>query len=472
MSELWQLGAAELAGVIQRGEASSRQVVLSCLDRIDQMNPKLNALTVVLYDSALKRADEIDQMRHRDEAIGPLGGVPITVKENQDLLGSATTLGLKPLKNALPETNSPHIAEILEAGAIPIGRTNMPEFGMRWHTTNGLIGATKNPWDPTLTPGGSSGGEAAAIACGMSPLGIGNDGAGSLRWPAQCCGISALKPSHGRVPVASGNQIAQPIPFAFQLLGVHGPMARKISDLRLCFQHMCANSSGDPWHTRAPFSGETLKQSMHVGIAREPGGIAPHPDIASALETAARQLEDAGYVVEEVELPALQRASEIYTQIMSNYGRLTAEVQRAPVGLISEEYDQFWSAFIEPWEKAAGETTHDPMMERGVIAQEWSRMMEKTPLILAPIATQPAWKVGSDLNSAFLSEWLVALRSVVAINLLGLPSVAFPISSSTGLPQGVQIIGPRFREDLCLRAAEAVETRLSPTTPIEPTETS
>jgi len=466
MSELWQLGAAELGEIIQRGEASSRQVVLSCLDRIDQINPKLNAITVVLHESALKRADEIDQMRQQGEAIGPLGGVPITVKENQDLFGSATTLGLKPLENAFPKTDSPHIAEILQAGAIPIGRTNMPEFGMRWHTTNGLIGATKNPWDNSLTPGGSSGGEAAAIASGMSPLGIGNDGAGSLRWPAQCCGISALKPSHGRVPVASAK--SQPIPFAFQLLGVHGPMARKISDLRLCFQHMCSNSSGDPWHTRAPFSGETLEHSMRVGIAREPGGIAPHPGIVSALETAARQLEDAGYIVEELELPELSRASEIYTQIMSNYGRLTAEVQRAPVGVISEEYDQFWNAFFDPWEKAAGEITHDPMMERGVIAQAWSRMMEQTPLILAPIATQPAWKVGSDLSSTFNTDWLAALRSVVAINLLGLPSVALPIGSCDGLPHGVQIIGPRFREDLCLQAAESVESRISPITPVEP----
>ncbi len=468
MSDLWQLGAAELGGLIRSGEVSSREVVSSHLERIAAINPKVNALTVVLQEAALEGADSVDRMLTRGETIGPLGGIPFTIKENQDLLGSATTLGLMPLKNALPEANSPHIAELLDAGAIPIGRTSMPEFGMRWHTSNALIGATHNPWDKTLTPGGSSGGEAAAIASGMSPLGIGNDGAGSLRWPAQCCGIAALKPSHGRVPIASGGQSPLPVPFAFQLLGVHGPMARKIADLRLCFRHMCANSSGDPFHTVAPFNGAEPEAPIRVGIALAPGGVEPHKAIIEALQSAATRLEDAGYQVEEVDLPELKRASEVYTQIMNNFGRLTAEQERAPVGVISEEFDQYWAAFYEPWEEAEGQSTHDPMMERGVIASAWSRLMANTPLILAPVATQPAWKVGSDLNAQFHTTWLKSLRSVVTVNLLGLPSVALPIAVTDGIPHGVQIIGQRFREDLCLQAAEAIESRLAPISPVEP----
>jgi amidase len=231
---------------------------------------------------------------------------------------------------------------------------------------------------------------------------------------------------------------------------------------------MCANSSGDPFHTPAPFDGVNQELPIRVGIALTPGGREPHADITNALKNAATQLEDAGYIVDEVELPELNRASEIYTQIMGNYGRLTAEPKRAPVGVISEEFDQFWAAFAEPWEAATGEVTHDPMMERGVIAHAWGRMMEKRPLILAPIATLPAWKVGSDLKQEFNATWLESLRSVVAINLLGLPSVALPIGLAGGLPHGVQIIGRRFREDLCLQAAEAIETRLQPITPIEP----
>lgn len=468
MSELWEFGAAELSRLIRSKQASSVEVVSSHLDRIDAINPSINAITTSLRDSAISNAKSVDRAILKQQELGELAGIPITVKENQDLVGSATTLGLAPLKNAIPETNSPHIAELLAAGAIPIGRTSMPEFGMRWHTDNALIGATLNPWAKSLTPGGSSGGEAAAIATGMSPLGIGNDGAGSLRWPAQCCGISALKPSHGRVPVSSANETPQPIPFAFQLFGAHGPMARCIEDLRLGFHHMCSNSAGDPWHLDAPFEGKSIGAPLRVGLALNPGGIEPHPSIHKALISAADRLRDAGYTVEEIELPKIKRASEVYTQIMDSFGRVTPEVQRAPVGFVSQGFDDFWGAFHEAWDAAKGEPTHDPMMERGAIAHEWARMMDRTPLLLAPIATQPAWQVGSDTDKKFNSEWLAAVRSIVAINLLGLPSVAIPIQLDNGIPQGVQLIGKRFREDLCLQAAESIEIRSQFCKPIEP----
>ena len=332
---------------------------------------------------------------------------------------------------------------------------------MRWHTTNGIYGPTRNPRDKNLTPGGSSGGEAAAIASGMSPLGIGNDGAGSLRWPAQCCGITALKPSHGRVPVASSGP-SSPIPFAFQLLGVHGPMARHVEDLELALMHMCSASSSDPWHLPATIHQQESVSPVSIGLVT---GLEMDRDIEHALAKAADMLRDAGHRVEEVELPSQKRASEIYTQIMSRFGRLTSEPQRAPVGVISEEYDRFWAAFNGPWESAAGEETHDPMMERGMIYAEWARMMSQTPLILAPIATRSPWPVGSDLDSKWLEDWLVALRTVVVVNLLGLPSVAVPVTSESALPQVVQIIGPRFREDLCMAAAKEIESRAGRTSP-------
>lgn len=459
MTQLWELGAKQLADAISAGETSSCEVVESFLNRIDKINPELNAITAVLGESATVAARRIDEQIANGETF-PLGGVPVTVKENQDVAGSATTHGLAPLKNAIADTDSPHIAELLRAGAIPIARTNMPEFGMRWHTTNGLYGPTINPKDANLTPGGSSGGEAAAIASGMSPLGIGNDGAGSLRWPAQCCGIAALKPSHGRVPLSAGGTSSAPVPFAFQLLGVHGPMARKVEDLELAIGHMCSADSTDPWHHPAPLHQNEEGGPVTVGLVT---GLAMSSDIENALGQAAEMLRDAGHVVEHVELPSLQRASEIYTQIMDRFGRLTPEPQRAPVGVISEEYDQFWAAFNEPWKSAAGKEAHDPMMERGMIYADWSKMMRRTPLIIAPIATRPPWPVGSDLDQKWLEDWLIALRSVVVVNLLGLPSVAVPVTADTALPQVVQIIGPRFREDLCLAAAKEIESRTGAT---------
>ena len=452
MAELWEMGATQLVKAIKDKTASCHEVMEAHLKRIEEINPTVNAVTVVLEESALEAAKLADISIAKGH-FTPLGGLPITIKENQDVAGSATTHGIAPLKHAIAGHDSPHIAELRNAGAIPIARTNMPEFGMRWHTTNGIYGPTLNPRDPDLTPGGSSGGEAAAIASGMSPLGIGNDGAGSLRWPAQCCGIAALKPSHGRVPVAASDG-SSPIPFAFQLLGVHGPMARHVEDLELALTHMCSASSADPWHLPAPLHRQDREPPPAIGLVT---GLAMDPDIEHALAKAADMLRDAGHRVQEIELPSLARGSEIYTQIMNRYGRLTPEPQRAPVGVISEEYDRFWAAFAAPWEAAEGKETHDLMMERGAIYAQWSQVLAATPLILAPIATQPPWPVGADLDADWLVQWLSALRTVVVVNLLGLPSVAVPIESAGALVQAVQIIGPRFQEDLCLAAAKHIE---------------
>ena len=455
MSELWKKGAAELAALIQARKVSCREVVDAHLLRIAEANRSLNAVTVTLDDAALQAANAADRALKAGEHVGELCGVPFTVKEGIDVLGSATTHGLAPLENALAQRDSPVVAALRTAGAIPIARTNMPEFGMRWHTTNGLHGATRNPWDPHRTPGGSSGGEAAAIASGMSPLGVGSDGAGSLRWPAQCCGIAALKPSQGRIPVVPSG----PFPFAFQLLATLGPMARCVADVRLAFRHMCGESSGDPWHVPSPLQWPSVNRPIHVAVVVDPGGKAFHPDIAHALNSAATMLSDAGYVIEQREAPSLQRASEIYVQIMSRFGRTSAELQRAPVGLVSAEFDEFWAKFHQPWEDAAGEVAHDPMMERFTIYQEWADLLNECSLLLAPIATEPAFRVGEDLKAEWGERWMSALRMIVVPSLLGLPSVAVPAEFSGGMPQGVQIIGRRFREDLCLEAAEAIQSR-------------
>ena len=220
MPELWEMAATELAALVQAGKASCREVVQAHLDRISQVNQLLNAVTVPLAEKALTAAEAADRAFSRGEPSGPLSGVPMTVKENIDVAGSATTLGIAPLRDAVASHDAPHIGELRAAGAIPVGRTNMPEFGMRWHTVSALRGATLNPWSAGHTPGGSSGGDAAAVASGMVPLGMGNDGAGSLRWPAACCGVAALKPSFGRVSQGGHQEPPRPAPFAFQLLAV------------------------------------------------------------------------------------------------------------------------------------------------------------------------------------------------------------------------------------------------------------
>ena len=468
MTEIWQMGASELASRIRAREVSSREVVTAHLDRIQSVNPKINAVTQVLAESALQAADAADRALDAGRDIGPLGGVPMTIKENMDVAGSATTHGLAVLRGAIAQQDGPATAALRAVGAIPIGRTNMPEFGARWHTDNGLWGATKNPWSADHTPGASSGGEAAALAAGLTPLGIGNDGAGSLRWPAQCCGIAALKPSFARVPLVSpARAAAQPVPFAFQLLAVNGPMARHVRDLRLAFAPMRGHSVGDAWHVAAPVDGPPLARPIRVAVAADPGGLGVHPDVAVAVRRAADALADAGYVVEERDPPSLQRASEIYTQIMTRFGRTTEELPPT-AGLVSEGFQRFWDDWNPIWAAACGRTVFDPVSERAGLAHPWGTFFEETPLLLAPIATTPAFRVDAECSPERLAAWPAAMRMIVAVNLLGLPSVAVPVGEANGLPQVVQVIGQRFREDTCLDAAEAIEARLGAIAPIDP----
>jgi amidase len=253
---LWQWSACALAQAISGKRVSSVEVIEAHLDRIAAVNPAVNAVTLVLEDEALRMAKAADAKVAAGEDIGPLHGVPITIKENMDLVGSATTHGIVAMKDAFPESDAPVVAHLKAAGAIPIGRTNLPDFGLRWHTDNDLYGATRNPWDPSRTPGGSSGGEAAALAAGMSPLGVGGDMGGSLRYPAQCCGIAAIKPGLGRVSRTMTTLFSGPPLYYEQVASVVGPMARHVADLRLALDVMSQRDPGDPLWTPAPASAE------------------------------------------------------------------------------------------------------------------------------------------------------------------------------------------------------------------------
>ena len=263
---LWRLGATELASAIRDGEVSSREVIETHLARIEQVNPAVNALRVTLADQAREEADAADRRRAEGAPLGPLHGVPFTVKENIDVAGTATTWGLAAMSEAVAPRDAPVVANLRAAGAIPIGRGNLPDMALRWHTDNALAGATINPWNPRLTPGGSSAGEAVALATGMTPLGLGNDIGGSLRWPSQCAGTAALRPSHGRVPDASDIPPTDGPP-AIQFFNSQGPMARTVEDLRTAFEAMIAPSPRDPWHIPAPARGVASDRLPTIAIA-------------------------------------------------------------------------------------------------------------------------------------------------------------------------------------------------------------
>jgi amidase len=230
-TNLWRMSALELAEAISSRQISSQEVIEAHLRRIEAVNPSVNAITVVLGEQALAAAKAADRAVAAGGDLPPFHGVPFTVKENIDLAGTPTTQGLKALSGAYSSRDAPVVERLKAAGAIPTGRTNCPNFILRWHCESELWGATVNPWDRSRTPGASSGGEAVALATGMSPLGLGNDGLGSLRWPAQCCGISVLKPTLGRIPHATTIEPFVDWAIGYQLTGVEGPRARRVADL-------------------------------------------------------------------------------------------------------------------------------------------------------------------------------------------------------------------------------------------------
>jgi amidase len=335
---------------------------------------------------------------------------------------------------------------------------------MRWHDS-ALFGATVNPWDARRTPGGSSGGEAVAVATGMSPLGVGTDQGGSLRWPAQCNGTVALRPTLGRVPQA---QAVAPTtqPLHHQLCSVTGPLARHVGDLRIALRIMGRPSLRDPWHVPVANGGRPAGRTLRVAVVADPCGKGVHPDVADGVRVAAAALEAAGYLVDEVEPPGIARAAELWLQLGAfDYSVLWPDLER----LSSPGVVRVMSLLLESVPRLDQSGYVAAMMERHALLRAWSEFSERFTVVVAPVLTVPAFPVGADLGAAGVEELiLVGAGIAVAVNLLGLPAVAVPCGTANGLPQVVQVIGPRFGEELCLEAAETIERACGTLGPIEP----
>ena len=309
MNELNQKSASELANLIQNKEVSSKEVVQAHLDRIHEVNPEINAVTVVLEESALEMAEKADSSG-ADTKDRPFHGVPITIKENIDFVGTPTTNGLPLLAESMPPRNAPLVDRMLNAGAIPIGRTNMPEMGMRLDTDNPLRGRTFNPWNKAVTPGGSSGGEGAAIASGMSPFGIGNDIGGSLRNPAYCCWITSIKPSIGRIPFVRTIAPFEDMGISSAFLS-DGPMARSVKDLRMGLSVMSGRHIDDPQSIDSPLIGD-FPDKPRAALVKQVSDIQLPEATLREIDKAAEVLISEGWQVEEVEAPEVERVYEIW----------------------------------------------------------------------------------------------------------------------------------------------------------------
>ncbi|MCO1661080.1 amidase [Pseudonocardia humida] len=463
--ELWRRGAGELAGLIRSGEVSSTEVVEAHLRRIEAVNPRLNAVVVVLADEALSAAKAADHKRAAGGELGPLHGVPVTVKENIDVAGTPTTSGVVALGEAISPVDSPVVERLRAAGAVVVGRTNLPDMGLRVSTDSSLRGLTRNPWHADRTAGGSSGGEASAIASGMSPLGAGNDIGGSLRNPAHCCGISSLKPSTGRVPHSTA---IPPVDssLAFQLMAVNGPMARHVDDVRLGLRVMNGPDPRDPESLPVPLSFPDDARPVRVALLPEPPGGRTDAGVAEVVRRAGAHLEAAGYEVEEVVPPGYEQVVELWHDFLFTELHTLRPVLDEVMG---EDGRRFLGVVLGSRPQLDVDAYVGLFVRRRELARAWAEFFERHPVVVSPIWAQPAfehgWDVGSDAQSLATME---LLRPVMPANLLGLPAAATPGGLSAGMPVGVQCIAAPFRDDRALDAAAAIQAAVGAITPVDP----
>ena len=459
MRELTFLSAIAMAERIREKKLSPVELLEAHLGRIEKLNPKLNAFVQVDTEGARRQARAAETAVTRQEPLGPLHGVPISIKSSIDVMGLRCEAGTRLRAGLVASQDAPLVARLRKAGAIVLGTTNTPELLMAWETDNLLYGRTNNPWDLSRTPGGSSGGEAAAIAAGCSAGGVGSDGGGSIRVPAHFSGICGLKPTPGRIP-ATGHFPTSVACFA--LLGVVGPMARTVADLKVLFQVMQGPDYGDPSSAPVPVRWPQpydLKK-LRIGYFEDDGRTPVTPETRAAVRRAAEALQRAGFEVRPWRPEGLDQARQLWWRFFGVAGgMLLGPMIRGREADLSPILKQF-SALVAAEPPHTAQTLLETWIMRDVLRMEIFSQMREYPILLCPVASIPAfrhgerdWKIDGQTVSYFDSwsycEWF---------NLLGTPAAVVPVGQSDeGLPIGVQIVARPWEEELVLAVAEVVE---------------
>lgn len=463
--ELWQCDATELAQLIRGGRASSREAVQSCLARLDAVNPAINAIVRRMDDEALAAADAADAARARGDALGPLHGVPVTTKVNVDHKGHPTDNGVVAFKDLLASEDSPVVANLRHAGAVFIGRSNAPAFSMRIMTDNALHGRTLNPLDPAVTPGGSSGGAGAAVAAGIGPIAHGNDIGGSVRIPANCCGVVGLRTAFGRVPAfnpsAPGGR-----PMGAQLMSVQGPHTRSVRDARLALAAMARGDRRDWKWSDMPLQGPAPTRPLRVALVPQVPGGATHPAQAEAVRQAGRHLAAAGYVVDEVLPPDIEQALRLWHAIVATDSATLLWPLMQQVG--DDDARAAMRAWIEAFPPVDLAGYIAALQARDALALRWLTWFEQWPLLVMPVLTDLPPLQRSDVTPQGQQAALELFRPALVAALLGLPGLALPVGRHGRLRTGVQVMASRWHEDLCLDAGEVIEACEGRVSPVDP----
>ena len=460
-TELWSLSATELSKLISSKKASAVEITRSVLARLDTVNPAINAVVTEMPEETISAAESIDKKISNKEPTGPLAGIPVTIKMNVDQIGHANTNGLQILKDNITDQDNAVVSNLRKAGAVFVGRTNTPAFSMRWFTRNTLHGHTRNPVNPELTPGGSSGGAAAAVAAGIGPIALGSDIAGSIRYPAYACGIHGIRPSLGRVP--SWNPCAADRHLGAQITAVQGPLARSVDDLELALHAMAARDIRDPWWTPAPL--ELGNFEKKAALCVNPDGLQTDTVIENALRESAAKLKDSGWSVTELPCPPLQAPAEMQLLLWMS------EMRRNGTELVKKENDPDASFVFAEFQKRfpAPDLNGflDLLQTRAAFVREWMQFTDEYPIVMIPTSASLPFKDNLDVESPeSLSAIVEAQMTQIGLPFMGIPAIAVSTGSVDHKPVGVQLVAGKYREDILFSAAREIEAPVKPVTPV------
>ncbi len=459
MSQLTLLSATEQLALLRAEKISPVELAEEYIREINRLNPQMNAIVNFSQFDA-------DRIRAQGHALmsatgprGPLYGLPVTIKSSIATAGLPCEVGSLLRRGIVAEIAAVVVSRIRQAGANILGTTNCPEFLMAYETDNRLHGQTCNPWNLAFTPGGSSGGESAAIASGMSAAGLGSDSGGSVRTPAHFTGICSLKPTPGRIP-ATGH--VPPCIGPFSILGAIGPMARTMQDVRLLFETLCAPDATDPVSPPValrPISRSELKQ-IPIGYFEDDGLVPVTPETRLAVHAAVRALQEQGFSVAPFRPNALEDARKLWWKFFVRCGTMFVESivaghreELSPVLL-----DFLSIAHREP--PLGGEELLQVWADLDLVRSRLLREMQSFPVLLCPVCAIPAFRHGerSWIVDGQQVDYLDAMRYTQWFNLLGAPAAVVPVGSSLeGLPIGVQVAGRPFEDEIVLGIAEAID---------------
>ncbi|KZK82746.1 Biuret hydrolase [Pseudovibrio sp. Ad13] len=450
IENIFKMTASEVSQAIRDRQITCREVIEQHLTRIDE-TAHLNAITTRFDDQARQAAEQADQAVQRGEPLGPLHGIPVTIKENVDQAGASTNNGVKAFAGLIAKQDAPLVQRLKQAGANPIGRTNTPEMSWRFHTDNTLFGQTLNPWNTSRTPGGSSGGAGSSLAAGVGYIAHGSDLSGSIRLPAFCCGVLGLRPSHGRIPFYNATGAAER-PITIQLSSAQGPLARSLDDLKLAYDVMKGYSDLDTWSL--PDMIEDKIFPNRVALITPPDA---DPKINEALKQAGEVLAQQGYKVDNTSIDFIEEAYTHYTSL------LITEVALQKESVIERFGSEQLQAIFEYYTQLVPPMDYHGYAQALAARSHYHRLIDqfqrKYPVILSPVCTKNAFEAGADIKSVeSLKEIAKTNTYLGSVNFFDLPAMSIPThDTQDGIPIGIQLIGPRYGEEHLFKTAKVLD---------------